>query len=152
VKQTPRTRKFGETIREIVASILQEDIADPRLRLVTVTAVHAAGDLSVATVYVTAHGDEERYAEVLAGLASAKGRIRSLLGARLHARVTPELRFEIDDSVDEGFRIVEALKTVPPSLLADERAGEDESVESPGFGSEDDADSDGDPSREESGA
>lgn len=152
MKQTPRTRKLGETIREIVASILQEDVADPRLRLVTVTAAQVTSDLSVATVYVTAHGDEQRYAEVLEGLESAKGRIRSLLGARLHARITPELRFEIDDSVDAGFRIAEALKTVPPTLLAEERAGEDESVESPNLGFEDDADSDGDPAREEPGA
>lgn len=152
MKQTPRTRKLGETIREIVASILQEDVADPRLRLVTVTAAQVTSDLSVATVYVTAHGDEQRYAEVLEGLESAKGRIRSLLGARLHARITPELRFEIDDSVDAGFRIAEALKTVPPTLLAEERAGEDESVESPTLGFEDDADSDGDPAREEPGA
>jgi ribosome-binding factor A len=152
MKQTPRTRKLSETIRELVASILQDEIADPRLDLVTVTGVDVTPDVSMATVYVIAHGGEDRYDEVLAGLASANGRIRSLVGRRLHTRVTPELRFAIDRSVDEGLRITEALKVVPPSLLAEERAGEDESVEAPFDPGEDDADADGDPSREEPGA
>ena len=67
--------------------------------------------------------DPERYDEVLAGLESAKGRIRSLLGHALGWRVTPELRFFIDEVVDAGMRIDEALTAVPPTLAA-ERAAE----------------------------
>lgn len=119
MKQTPRTRKVNETVREAVASMLAVDIADPRLQLVTVTGAEVAPDFSVATIFVIAHGDERRYAEVLAGLESAKGRIRSLLGRRVKMRITPELRFVIDASVDTGMRIAEALKDVPPSLLRD---------------------------------
>ncbi len=81
------------------------------------TGAEVSPDCSVANVFVIAHGDEARYAEVLAGLESAKGRIRSLLGRWMKTRVTPELRFAIDPSVDEGMRIAEALKAVPPSLL-----------------------------------
>ena len=121
MKQTPRTRKVNETVREAVASILCDEISDPRLELVTVTGAEVSPDFSVATVYVIAHGDEARYAEVLAGLESAKGRIRSLLGRRVKTRLTPELRFAIDTSVDEGMRISEALKDVPPSLLSSPR-------------------------------
>jgi ribosome-binding factor A len=71
----------------------------------------------------------------MAGLASAKGRIRSLLGRSLTWRVTPELIFAIDRSTDEAMRIAEALKNVPPTMavpkdefgypLADAEAGED---------------------------
>ena len=118
MKQTPRTRKLNEQVREAIASILLDEISDPRLELVTVTAAHVAPDLMQANVYVTAHGDEERYREVLAGLESAKGRIRTLVGQRIKGRFTPELRFFIDDSVDNGMRIAEALKEVPPTLLA----------------------------------
>lgn len=117
MKQTPRTRKVNETVREAVASMLLDDIADPRLEMVTVTGAEVAPDFSVATIFVIAHGGAERYAEVLAGLESAKGRIRSLLGRRVKTRITPELRFEIDSSVDTGMRIAEALKDVPPSML-----------------------------------
>jgi ribosome-binding factor A len=135
MKQTPRTRKVNESVREIIASILLDEISDPRLRLVTVTGAEVSPDISVATVYVTAHGDEARYEEVLAGLESARGRIRSLLGRRIKTRLTPELRFAIDTSVDQGMRVTEALKQVPPSLLEAEarqanEAGAAEDVES----------------------
>ncbi|MBU4555579.1 MAG: 30S ribosome-binding factor RbfA [Actinobacteria bacterium] len=116
-------------MRVAIASIILDEIADPRLELVTVTAAHVAPDLMQANIYVTAHGDEERYREVLAGLESAKGRIRSLVGQRVKGRFTPELRFFIDDSVDAGMRIAEALKDVPPTLRenADRASAEDRS-------------------------
>lgn len=123
MKQTPRTRKINETVCEAIAIILAEEIADPRVHLATVTSVEVSSDLMVANVYVITHGDAERYAELLDGLESAKGRIRSLLGQRITLRFTPELRFFIDRSVDEGMRIAEALKDVPPSLR-EERDGE----------------------------
>jgi ribosome-binding factor A len=125
MKQTPRTRKVNETVREVVASMLLEEIADPRLALVTVTGAEVSPDFSVATIYVIAHGGEERYAEVLEGLESAKGRIRSLLGRRVKMRLTPELHFAIDQSVDEGMRINEALKVVPPSMALTEQSVEE---------------------------
>ncbi len=87
MKQTPRTLKLGESLREIVAEILASDVSDPRLEMVTVTGLQISSDLGVANVYVTAHGDQERYDEVLAGLNSAKGRIRTLLGQQISPRV-----------------------------------------------------------------
>lgn len=123
MKQTPRTRKVNETVREAIAIILAEEVSDPRLDLVTVTSAEVSSDLMVANIYVITHGGPERYAEMLDGLESAKGRIRSLLGQRITLRFTPELRFHIDRSVDEGMRIAEALKEVPPSLR-EERDGE----------------------------
>jgi ribosome-binding factor A len=126
MRSTPRSRKMDETVREAIALIVQEELSDPRLEIVTVTSARVAPDMSVADVFVTAHGDEERYAEVLAGLESARGRIRSLLGRAVQTRLTPELRFHIDESVDEGMRITEALKH-PPTSLAD--SGEDARVD-----------------------
>ncbi|MDP2183737.1 MAG: 30S ribosome-binding factor RbfA [Actinomycetota bacterium] len=133
MKQTPRTRKLNETVREAIASMLVGEIADPRLELVTVTSAQVASDLMTANIYVIAHGDAERYAEALAGLDSAKGRIRTLLGQRVKMRFTPELRFFIDPSVDEGMRINEALKNVPPTLLeSGARAAEAAGVDAAG--------------------
>lgn len=116
MRSTPRTRKLGETVREALAEVLREDVGDPRLDFVTVTAVQVSMDLKVADVYVTTHGDQARYDELLAGLRSADGRIRSSLGRRVTMRYIPELRYHIDTSVDEGMRISEALKTVPPHV------------------------------------
>jgi ribosome-binding factor A len=105
----------------VVASLLVSEVSDPRLELVTVTGAEVSPDRSVLLVFVST--DPGRYDEVLEGLESAKGRIRSLAGRALGWRVTPELKFYIDKSVDSGMRIEEALQQVPPSLAA-ERAAE----------------------------
>lgn len=121
MKSTPRTRKLGETVREALAEVLREDVSDPRLDFATVTSVQVSTDLHVADVYVTTHGDAERYAELLEGLHSADKRIRAGLARRVSLRFTPELRYHLDTSVDEGMRIYEALKDVPPTLREDEQ-------------------------------
>lgn len=123
MKQSPRTRQLGETVREVIATILMTEISDPRLEFVTITAARVSTDLTVANIYVTAHGGAERYAEVMEGLESAKGRIRLLVGQRVKMRFNPELRFFIDETVDASQRMTEALKNVPPTLAA-ERAAE----------------------------
>jgi ribosome-binding factor A len=110
MKSHPRTRVAGEHIREAVARILLSQVRDPRVDLVTVTSCVVSPDLRHADVYVTAHGDQERYAEALAGLDSAKGRIRAVLGQEIRMKYVPELHFKIDESVDEGIRITQALR------------------------------------------
>jgi ribosome-binding factor A len=110
VKPYPRSRAQGETVREIVARILVEEISDPRLEFVTLTGVEMSPDLRHATVFVTTHGDAARYDEALAGLESAKGRIRSLLGAEVRTRHVPGLHFKMDPSVDEAFHIAAMVR------------------------------------------
>ena len=125
MKQTPNTRRLNEQAREVVASLVAKEVSDPRLELITITGAEVSPDRSVLIVFVST--SEDRYEEVLAGLESAKGRIRSLAGQALGWRVTPELRFYIDKSVDDGQRIEEALREIPPSLAA-ERAAEAEAA------------------------
>ena len=110
MKQTQATRRLGEQLREKLGYILLFEVSDPRLDLVTLTAVEVAVDRSFARVYVS------RYEEVMEALASAKGRIRSLLARSLDWRVTPELDFRIDRSTDEAERITRALENVPATL------------------------------------
>jgi len=128
VSRESYSRKNDEQAREALASILATEISDPRVALVTVTGAKVSPDRSYVEVFVSASPD--RYDEVLAGLDSAKGRIRSLMGSAVGWRVTPELRFHIDDSIDEGERITEALTHVPPTLVdgvgAEPSVGEDE--------------------------
>ena len=114
MKQTQTTRRLGEEAREKIASILMSEFSDPRLSLVTVTGCEVSVDRAVCKVYVAAAPGT--YEEVLEGLESAKGRLRSLLGRSLTWRVTPELIFNIDTSTDEAMRITEALKNVPPTM------------------------------------
>lgn len=105
-KQTASSRKVNEAARSVLASLLLTEFSDPRLELITVTSVRVSKDRSVATVLVSS--SPEHYEDTLAGLESAKGRLRSLLGKELSWRVTPELRFVIDTGVDHAQEI-EAL-------------------------------------------
>jgi ribosome-binding factor A len=114
MKQTPNSRKINEAVRTAVANILLTQVSDPRLALVSVTGAEVSKDRSVAHVYVSA--DKAHYSDVETGLASAKGRIRSLLGQDLNWRVTPELRFYLDTSIDEAERISHALTAAPETL------------------------------------
>ena len=114
MKQTETTRRLAQEAREKIATILRQEISDPRLADVTVTGREVSVDRSLCKVYVAA--PPGTYEEVLAGLESAKGRIRSLLGRSLTWRVTPELFFVIDTSTDQAMRITEALKNVPPTM------------------------------------
>ena len=100
-------RKVNEQAREVIASILLFDIADPRLELVTVTGCEVSYDRSFATVFYTT--DPADYADAQAAFEQARGRIRSLMAKKLSWRVAPELRFKLDTSVDEAESIAIAL-------------------------------------------
>ncbi len=114
MKQNNATRRLGEQLREKLGYILLFEVSDPRLDLVTLTGVEVSIDRSFARVFVSCDGD--RYDEVLEALASAKGRIRSLLARSLDWRVTPELDFRIDRSTDEAERIARALENAPETI------------------------------------
>ena len=107
MKQNASSRKLNEQAREALANILLFEVSDPRLDMVTITGCEVSFDRSMCNVYYTVAVD--RYADTAEGFSAAYGRIRSLLGRALHWRVTPELRFILDASVDEAQRIAGAL-------------------------------------------
>jgi len=100
-------RKSDEQLRELLALILMKEINDPRVEFVTITGVDLNSDRTLADVYVST--EKERYEEALAGLRSAKGRIRSVVAKSIDWREAPDLRFAIDPSIDEGERIDRAI-------------------------------------------
>ena len=114
MKQNSGSRRSNELAREKLANILLYEIADPDLAFVTITGVEVSVDRSFMRVYVS--WEPDRYDEVLAALARAKGRIRSLLGRSLGWRVTPEIAFTIDTTTDEAERIARALENVPETM------------------------------------
>ncbi len=107
MKQSGASRKANEQAREALANILLYDVSDPRLSLVTVTGCEVSFDRSYCNVFYTVA--PARYEEAAAGFEAARGRIRFLLGRALAWRVTPELRFLLDSSVDEAQRIGDAI-------------------------------------------
>jgi len=120
VKSYSRARRTDESVRQALAQIIMTEVKDPRVELVTITSVVVSPDLRHANVYLTTHGGPDRYKETLAGLQSAKGRIRSALGRDLVMKYVPDLHFFIDESVDEGQRISEKLHELRDSVSRDE--------------------------------
>jgi len=124
---TRRTERIGEQLRGEIARVLREEVTDPRIRLVTLTRIDVAPDLSNAIVYWSSMasdpaaetGDKisaERLQELEGigqGLESASGFLRSQLARQLpNLRRTPALRFRHDSSLELGSRTLEVLRTL----------------------------------------
>lgn len=99
---------MNEQARQILADILLFDVSDPRLRDATITGCEVSFDRSYCNVFYTTKPDA--YEKTAEAFDRAKGRIRSLMAKRQTWRVTPELRFILDPSIDQAERIDRALK------------------------------------------
>src|SRR5277367_2084507 len=90
--------RLGEALREEIETLVEGELADPRIGLVGVTAVHVADDGRSAQVLVDVDGDDQEAERSLEGLLAAKEYIRHELVERLRLRRAPELYFRLDRS------------------------------------------------------
>ena len=120
MNKSSANRKVNEQAREVIAGILLFDIADPRLRLVTITGCEVSYDRSACNVFYTT--DANRYDEAAEAFKKASGRIRTLMAKQLSWRVAPELRFILDTSVDQAQRIADALAADAEAIARIEEA------------------------------
>ena len=103
-RENGREKKVAELIQKEVAGLLQRELRDPRLGMVTVNEVTVSRDYAFSDIYFTVlpEGSFEK-AELL--LNEASGFFRSKLAKKLSMRTTPKLRFHYDSSLGEGARI-----------------------------------------------
>jgi ribosome-binding factor A len=104
-----RARRLAGRIKQIVATVLETQVKDPRLGMVTITDVRVSGDLHDATVFYTVLGTDEERAESAAALESAKGVVRSEVGRQTGVRFTPTITFTPDALPDSARHIDELL-------------------------------------------
>ena len=105
-----RQDRLNETIKEFLSELLLSGVKDPRIGLVTITAVKVSQDLMTAKVYYSVMGTEEERQASQDGLKSAGNFLRKTLGRELKLRYSPELHFVYDDSLDRAIAIEEALR------------------------------------------
>lgn len=105
-----RTRRMSVRVREIVADVIERQVKDPRLGMVTVTDARLTGDLREATVFYTVWGDDTTRADTAAALESAKGVIRSAVGRGTGLKHTPSITFIHDALPDDARHIDELLE------------------------------------------
>ncbi|WP_078278175.1 30S ribosome-binding factor RbfA [Mycobacteroides franklinii] len=124
-----RARRLAKRIGAIVASVIEYEIKDPRLTMVTVTDTRVTNDLHDATVYYTVMGqtlsEEPDYAGAAAALEKAKGVLRTKVGAGTGVRFTPTLTFVLDTIGDTSRHMEELLDRAraADAALAEVRQG-----------------------------
>ena len=107
-----RTDRVSVLIQRELSDIIQRELKDPRVGFCTVSQVKVSPDLRYADVKVSVVGDKKQKRNSITGLKSAAGFLRREIVQRIGLRHAPELRFELDDSVDQLMQIDRLLKRI----------------------------------------
>lgn len=101
-----RTSRISEEMKREISSIIQKEIKDPRMpEFVSITELKVTKDLRYAKVYISVYGSEEEKKNAINVLKNAAGFIRHEIGQRIQLRYTPELQFELDNSIEHGIYV-----------------------------------------------
>ncbi|MCZ6828472.1 MAG: 30S ribosome-binding factor RbfA [Gammaproteobacteria bacterium] len=111
-KEYKRTDRVADHLQRELASLLQFEVRDPRIGMVSITDVEVSRDLSYAKVYCTVLGKEDagQAAESMQALNNAAGFMRSRMSRDSSMRMVPQLRFYFDTSVGRGAYLEELIE------------------------------------------
>lgn len=109
---THRVERVQEFLKTELSEIIQHELKDPRIGFVSITDVEVTEDLRHARVFVSVFGDDEAKAQTMAGLHSAQGFIRGEVAKRMRTRYTPEIAFKLDQSIEQGTRVMSLIRDV----------------------------------------
>ncbi|WP_187306945.1 30S ribosome-binding factor RbfA [Candidatus Williamhamiltonella defendens] len=122
MKEFSRAQRVSHEIQREIALILQREIKDPRVGMVTVSSVKMSRDLAYAKIFVTFLNDltesmapDYHQTDGLKALQESSGYIRVLLGKSMCLRIVPNLTFIYDDSLIEGIRMYNLVTYVTKS-------------------------------------
>lgn len=113
-REFKRSDRVAQELKKEVAVILQREVKDPRIGMVTVSDVEVSRDLAYAKIFITFlfDNDQEAINQGMKGLEKASPYIRSLVGKAMRLRIVPELRFIYDESLVEGMRMSNLVSNV----------------------------------------
>lgn len=119
----PRQARIADQIQRELAELIRLELRDPRVGMVTITAVELSRDQSHAKVWFTVLGAPSAAGEAREGLRRAAGFLRTQLAHRLTTRTVPELAFEYDESVERGVRLARLIEDAvrPPAAARPRR-------------------------------
>lgn len=112
-----RMNKINEELKKEISQIISYNLKDPNLKggLITVTKVNTTPDLRIARVYVSMINIKNKK-QALAILKKSSGYIRTELARSVNLRITPEIVFEFDESIEYGAKIDEILKDITKDM------------------------------------
>lgn len=111
-KEYSRTQRVGDFLKQELATLIQFEVRDPRVGMVSITDVEVSRDMSHAKVFVTVMGkdSEDEAKESTDVLNKAAGFLRSQVARSNNARTTPRLRFYFDSSVGRGQHLSQLIE------------------------------------------
>ncbi len=107
-----RRLKLQDLLREEISSIIQRDLKDPGLGLITILDVRVSEDLRSAKVLYSVYGEKEEKKKTDAAINRSRGYIKFLLGQRLKLKFMPDIHFVTEDTYERIEKIEEILKRV----------------------------------------
>lgn len=112
-----RMNKVNEELRKEISKVISYSLKDPSLKggLITVTKVNTSPDLRIARVYVSMINIRNKK-DALATLKKSSGFIRTEVAREVNLRITPEIIFEFDESIEYGAKIDEILKDITKDM------------------------------------
>ena len=129
-----RQQRIGAEMQRVLSELISREVRDPRVGMVTLTAVDVASDLSVARVSFVPFGDRQSVEDVHAGLSRAAGFLRGEVGRRVGLRHAPRLEFVFDESIERADRLTrlidDAVRRVPAGT--DEPGTDGPGIDEPG--------------------
>lgn len=125
-KEYPRSQRVGDQLQRELAELIQREVKDPRVSMVSVTAVRVSRDLANARIYITTLNDEHHKA-VVDALNHAAGFLRRSLGSRLRMRSIPALKFYYDETIEHGMHINSLINEGLAKGVADDPSTDDDS-------------------------
>ena len=117
-REFSRGQKVGDLIQRELASLIQREVKDPRIGMVTINEANVSRDLAFADIYFTVLPAED-VTSVEETLNQAAGFLRSQLAKALNTRTTPKLRFHYDATIENGARISRAIDAAIASDTSD---------------------------------
>lgn len=130
MKNFSRADRVCEQIRRDLADIIRGELKDPRIGMISLTAVELTPDYAHAKVYFTTL-DISHLPEIQAGLRRASGFMRRELGRRVRIHTLPELHFVHDDSLERGASLSKLIDEAAALSRGSEEDGAAEAGEQP---------------------
>ncbi len=108
-----RNERVRKTLMKEIADIIQKDIRDPRIAgVISITDIDISHDNSFAKVYFSVFAPEDAKQKTIEALEENVPRIRYEVGKRIRLRLTPELRFIPDDSLERGTKVMDLIDKI----------------------------------------
>ena len=108
-----RNERVRKTLMKEIADIIQRELKDSRVNgVVSITDIEMSHDNSYAKVYYSVFAGEKDKEQTIKAITDNTSKIRYEVGKRIRLRVTPELRFIPDDSLERGANVTELINKI----------------------------------------